>query len=326
MKKLALFSLTLALMLAVSGCLAESIFDPIEDTTVAAPSLTAPSYGAMANVAEDQVEQSAEGGTIVTYRGVDASGYNSFGTWLGGLGFSVASKEKREGQIAYALTDGQVEFVMIYDQLNQIMTLIYPKGTDYEQSAFPGFSSTDVGNEIIIPGLGKFVFQNMVMDESGVVCGFACVYNNGKAIYFNEKGEDGKYRKVRSWISFTYYNTSTSAKTFSQMGNDLFDAVLVYQNTDNEYRFEMKECGRYLESKKIISTAPDRSPSEYTIIENPPCDPLSTLEGAVVFDLPDGLRASADGTIALELNFRTGEKYVICYRMDGENLGIAVPQ
>ncbi|MBR3016784.1 MAG: hypothetical protein IKH57_06885 [Clostridia bacterium] len=325
MKKLMLVSLTLALMLVVSCCLAESIFAPLEETPTTAPSLTAPSYGTLANVAEDQVEQNAEGGTIVTYRGVDASGYNSFGTYLGGLGYSVASQEKREGQIAYALTDGQVEFVMIYDQLNQIMTLIYPKGTDYEQSAFPGFSSTDVGNEIIIPGLGKFVFQNMMMDESGVVCGFACVYNNGKATYFNEKG-DYYHRNVKSWISFTYYNTSTSAKTFSQMGNDLFDAVLVYQNTDNEYRFEMKECGRYLESKKIISTAPDRSPDKYTLIENPPCDPLSTLDGAVVFDLPDGLRISADGTIVLELSFKTGEKYVICYRMDGENLGITVPQ
>ena len=325
MKKLMLISLTIALMLAVSGCLAESIFAPLEDTTVAALSLTAPSYGAMANVAEDQVEQNAEGGTIVTYRGVDASGYNSFGVYLGGLGFAVASQEKREGQIAYALTDGQVEFVMIYDQLNQVMTLIYPKGTDYEQSAFPGFSSADVGKEIMIPGLGKLVFHNMAMDESGVVCGFAGIYGSEKVSYFNEKGNE-YYRNVRSWIPFTYYNTSTTAKTFSQMGNDLFDAVLVYQNKDNEYRFEMKECGRYLESRKIISTAPNRSPDKFTIIENQPCDPLSTMEGAVVFDLPDGLRASTDGTIVLELNFKTGEKNVICYRMNGDNLGIAIPQ
>ena len=326
MKKLMLISLTLALMLVVSGCLAESIFAPLEVIPTTAPSLTAPSYGAMANVAEDQVEQNAEGGTIVTYRSVDASGYNSFGTYLGDIGFSVASQEKREGQIAYALTDGQVEFVMIYDQLNQVMTLIYPKGTEYEQSAFPGFSSADVGKEIVIPGLGKFVFHNMAMDESGVVCGIAAIYDSkGKVSYYDEKG-NSYHRNVRSWIPFTYYNTSTTAKTFSQIGNDLFDAVLVYQNKDNEYRFEMKEGGRYLESRKIISTAPDRSPSEYTIIENRPCDPLSTLEGAVVFDLPDGLRASADGTIVLELSFKTGEKYVICYRMDGENLGISVPQ
>lgn len=184
MKKLMLISLTLALMLAASGCLAESIFDPIKDTTVAAPPLTAPSYGAMANVAEDQVEQNAEGGTIVTYRGVDASGYNSFGIYLGGLGFSVTSQEKREGQIAYALTDGQVEFVMIYDQAAHAMQLVYPKGIDFEKSQFPGYIQIVPGKEISIQGLGKFVFNDFIFDGTGYVCGNAAIYDQGGKIYY----------------------------------------------------------------------------------------------------------------------------------------------
>ena len=143
MKKMILVFTVFALILAMSGCLAESIFAPLEVIPTTAPSLTAPSYGAMANVAEDQVEESAEGGTIVTYRGVDASGYNNFGVYLGGLGFSVTGQEKQEGQIAYSLTNGQVEFVMIYNQPNQVMWLIYPKGTDYEGSAVFGNTAAE---------------------------------------------------------------------------------------------------------------------------------------------------------------------------------------
>lgn len=257
---------------------------------------------------------------------MDASGYNSFGVYLGGLGFAVASQEKREGQIAYALTDGQVEFVMIYDQAAHAMQLVYPKGIDFEKSQFPGYIQIVPGKEISIQGLGKFVFNDFIFDGTGYVCGNAAVYDQGgKVYYYNEKG-NSYHRDVKSWLTFSFYNTANTEKVFSQMGNDLFDAKLVYLNADNQYSFEMKEIGRFMDKRNIISTAPSHSPSEYDIIENQPCNPLDWLNGAVVFDLSEGLRTSSEGTVAIKLDFKTGEKYVLVIRENDVNLTANTPQ
>lgn len=122
-----LAALILVLLTAVSGSLAESIFAPIPEEETQEIQLTAPSYGKMANAAPDLVEQNTEGGTIVTYNHVDASGYNDFGAYLGGRGFTVTGQEEQGSRIAYALSDGRVSFVMIYDRESRTMQLVYPK-------------------------------------------------------------------------------------------------------------------------------------------------------------------------------------------------------
>ena len=76
----------------------------------------------------------------MTYAGVDASGYNSFGVYLGGLGYSVTGQEEQGDRTAYAVSDGRVSFVMIYDRAARTMQLIYPKGTKYEESMCPGYT------------------------------------------------------------------------------------------------------------------------------------------------------------------------------------------
>ena len=167
MKKMSIISLILALVLFVTGCLAESAFELLPEDNTETVRLQAPSYGAMANVEPERVEQSADGGTIVTYSGVDAAGFNRFGVYLGERGFAATGQEKEENRLAYSLSDGQASFVMIYDMEARTMQLVYPEGTDYEVSLFPGYTRIDFNEEINIPGLGKFTFHDFVLNGSG---------------------------------------------------------------------------------------------------------------------------------------------------------------
>ena len=163
MKYARLIMLLLMLSLFIGGASAESIFPMLTPAPTAAPTpapapapASVPSYGMMANVAADEVTQNAQGGTVVTYRNVSADGFNSFGVYLGQRGFSVAGTETQGEQTAYALTDGQTDFVMFYQVAEQVMTLVYPQGTKYEQPLFPGYQPLSYGEEVFIPNLGKF--------------------------------------------------------------------------------------------------------------------------------------------------------------------------
>lgn len=164
MKYSRLMAFVLMLSLFISGASAESILPILTPAPTAAPTpapapAPAPSYGMMANVAADEVTQNAQGGTVVTYRNVSADGFNSFGVYLGQRGFSVAGTETQGDQTAYALTDGQTDFVMFYHVVDQVMTLVYPQGMEYEQPQFPGYLPLAYGEEIYIPKLGKFTFD-----------------------------------------------------------------------------------------------------------------------------------------------------------------------
>ncbi len=320
MKTVRIFSLIIAFLLTLtpSAVLAESIFPSLEEEPASAPALIAPSWGAMANAAEDLVEQGADGGTIVTYRSVDAAGFNRFGVYLGGRGFSVTGQDQQEDRLAYAVSDGQVSFVLIYSQAAQTLQLIYPKGTAYEKSAFPGYLPAEAGEEITVDGLGRFVFTDLVPEGNGFLCAYAGNYDGSVELY-NEKGNsywEWNLKRARSWLQFAYVNTAAAEKTFSQEGNDLFEAEVVYLENENEYAFPMKDIGRYILYKDacIISTGPDKTPDRYTLIHNPPCNPLDSMNGAAVFDLSEGVRSSGDGILAVRLVFKTGDRYVVFFR------------
>ena len=304
MKKKLFVSLVLVLALAVTGCMAESIFKPMAEEKNEENSLTAPSYGAMANVDPDQVEASAEGGTIVTYNSVDASGYNSFGTYLGKLGFSVTNMEEQENRIAYAISDGRVNFVMIYDQNTQTMQLVYPLGTGYAESTAPEYTRIEFNEAINVPGLGRFTFMDFSLND------------HGSSSKYNKDGRRHDARDISSWFSFHLYNNSTDYLYCSAYGDNIFSHIsLEYHNQDADYTFypEKELRGIYdAESKTVIPTNAHAESQA----------PLEERDYALVFDLPYNLRTSTDGTILIKLILKTGEKYVLVARENGVDMNI----
>ena len=138
-ERMAAWILALCVMLAAQVCFAESIFDILPEEDAEAARLTAPSYSSMAGVEPDQVEPSAEGGTIVTYRNVSAADVNRFGVYLGRMGYGVTRQEDQEEQTGYAVSDGRADFVMFYDRGAHTMRLVYPGGTDYAEALFPEY-------------------------------------------------------------------------------------------------------------------------------------------------------------------------------------------
>ncbi len=315
MKKMSIISLILALVLSVTGSLAESAFELLPEETTEAVRLQAPSYGAMANAEPERVEQSADGGTIVTYSGVDAAGFNRFGVYLGERGFSATGQEKEEHRLAYSLSDGQVSFVMIYDMEAKTMQLVYPEGTDYEVSLFPGYTRIAFNEEINIPGLGKLTFHDFVLNGSGQRSWFFSTTTSKKYIH-----------ELNNWLSFTFYNTSSRKVNYGydpfNEKSDLFTATLVYHNADGEYEYINNVYGAFEPDKKLLAMEEWDGSKEGIVFENKSCAPLSSMEYAATFDLTSDMRASTDGTIAIKLDFINGEKYVLVARENGADLNL----
>lgn len=308
MKTKRLIALTLALLLTLtaSSALAESIFGTFQDEPEA-ELLLAPSYGGMANVEPDLVEESAEGGAIVTYLNVNAAGVNSFGEYLGKLGFTVAKQEEQAGKAAFAVTDGQVDFVMIYDQAAKTMQLIYPEGTDYARALFPGYTRIEFNEEIQISGLGRFTFHDFFLNDQG---GF-------------RQGPGDQTIALSSWLWFSFYNISTTTQLHLQESL-LFDATLVYHNADGEYQYQQSiYTGGYIPEEKLIVYVYQDGEDYY---DKYSCPALTGMESASSFILPADLCSSTDGTIAIKLDFKTGEKYVLVARENGIDLNIAPSQ
>ena len=318
--------LTLVLMLTVSHSLAESIFPQLEEETEQSQILVAPSYGSMANVTEDQVEQSAEDGTIVTYKNVDASGYNRFGVYLGERGFAVTGQEKQENKIAYAVSDGQVSFVMIYEQGTKIMHLIYPNGTDYEKALFPGYTKVSLNEKVSIPELGDFIFDRFFLNRQITYCSNFFLYE----INSRWKDEYHSPKTADTYLTFTFYNKSASDKAYygdtnhlSKSRNDLVNMELIYLLSDQTYTYPVKAYGTYwagIVDKPVIAIEPPWHKTKGWLYYEPMvANALESIWCGTVFDLPVSVRNSADGTLAVKLTFKTGEKYVLVLREDGAN-------
>ena len=320
MKKMSIISLILALVLSVTGCLAESVFELLPEENTETVRLQAPSYGAMANAEPERVEQSADGGTIVTYSGVDAAGFNRFGVYLGERGFAATGQEKEEHRLAYSLSDGQVSFVMIYDMEAKTMQLVYPEGTDYEVSLFPGYTQIAFNEEISIPGLGRFTFHDFVLNGDGQSAQY---FSSGST---GIKGFGLHAGPVHSWLSFTFHNTSTSYIRYGCFDNtyynEFFTDSLVYVNQDNNYEYTSTRFGAFDPEKKLIAQGYLLSSDRKARFWNDSCEPLGSKEYALPYDLPDNLRESSDGTIAIKLDFMNGEKYVLVARENGADLNI----
>ena len=324
MKKICFISLVLALVLSVTGGLADSIFRQLPEEAGSDTILTAPSYSAMANVDPDRTEANAGGGTIVTYSHVEAAGYNSFGAYLGNLGFSVTGEEEQGSRIAYAVSDGQVDFTMIYDQDTKTMQLVYPKGTDWAKALCPGYIRIPFNEEISIPGLGRLTFHDFVLSDKGTAAP-RFDRNSAERIKKGSPPYIGEYftRKTNCWLSFSFFNTSTSGIYYGSnydRASSLFDATLVYRNADDDYEYPANCSGAFRPEDKLIATYGSTSVGSY--FGNQTCDPLTGMEYAAAFDLAPSLRESFDGTIIIKLDFKNGEKYVLVARENGVNLNL----
>lgn len=323
MKYSRLMAFVLMLSLFISGASAESILPILTPAPTAAPTPTpastpasAPSYGMMANVAADEVTQNAQGGTVVTYRNVSADGFNSFGVYLGQRGFSVAGTETQGDQTAYALTDGQTDFVMFYDVAQQTMTFVYPQGTEYEQPMFPGYLPLAYGEEVYIPKLGKFKFNDFQLDHLGYMVGMGEGHND---YYYDADGSMTFSRtKIYTKLGFKCYNTTNGNLYFDAKANDLFVMTLYCVNEYDTYSYEQyTQC--------CYNSRTDKFYNGYSEIWSGlryMANPLPSLTDSyryVVFAVPSGIRTSTDGTIYVTIEFTTGEKYVMMLRENGVN-------
>ena len=95
--------------------------------------------------------------------------------------------------------------------------------------------------------------------------------------------------------------------------------TLVYRNDDAEYEYESRDSSAYDPVSQSWIKETRNYSSRYSI------EPLNGTDGIAAFTLPESLRASGDGTIAIRLEFVTGEKYVLIARENGKNLNIASP-
>lgn len=137
--------------------------------------------------------------------------------------------------------------------------------------------------------------------------------------YFGDILSFGKEKTVNCILAFSYYNSSAEDKNYFYEPNDLFETTLVYQSGEAEYTFAEDSHGRYREDLGIYATGL-RKTDKYLVLDNIQIGPLQTAEYAIGFDLPETVCSSVGGTIALKLEFKTGEKYVLVFREDGKDL------
>ena len=325
MKTMRLIAAALFLSLTVSGACAGSIFPVLTPVPTAAPtaapaaSVLAPSYGMMANVKADDVSMNTQGDTVVTYRNVPADGFNSFGEYLGGRGFAVTGTETQDGQTAYALSDGRTAFVLFYQAAEQVMTLVYPRGTDYEQPRFPGYRTISFDEEIQVPGLGRFAFVDFYLNNKAAMAGMVDKIGNemyyydisGKEIYMGDKTET-----IYTFLGFTAFNTTNRDLQFSANKNELLTMTLHYVNSDGEYSYEQYTPANYISRINMFLNG---YKANYDFVSYAAWPLESMTDGYLysIFKLPSGVRNSTDGTMYVTIEFATGDRYVIVLRENG---------
>ena len=328
MKTLRMIFVSLFLSLIVSGACAGSILPVMTPAPTAAPAAApaapvyAPSYGMMANVEADEVTENIRGGTVVTYRNVPADGFNAFGEYLGERKFSVTGTETQDGQTAYALSDGRTAFVLFYDAAAQVMTLVYPEGTVYEQPRFPGYQTLSIGEEIQVPGLGRFTFDDFSLNHKVAMAGMVD-RSYGENDYYDINGEEiilgNKTKTIYTYLGFKAFNTTNRDLQFCANKNELLTMTLHYVNEDGEYSYEQFTPARY-KSRINMFVNGYKANCDYISYTAQPLPSMTDNYLYSIFDLPSGVRDSTDGTMYVTVEFTTGDRYVIVVRESGVDL------
>jgi len=147
-----------------SSASASSLFDllPPEPMPIKTPqSSIAPSFGDFADVMADEETENKEGGKIVLYQNVSAYQMEDYGKELQKQGYQVLEQETQGNTTAYKLSNNTFTFTLFYDRSDQSLREVYPKGTAYAQSAFPGYIKVKLGEKFKIQDLGEFTFESM---------------------------------------------------------------------------------------------------------------------------------------------------------------------
>lgn len=300
----------LTLIMLSSSANASSLFDllPVEPTPSIAPqSSIAPSYGDFAGVMADEETEGRDGGTIVLYQNVRAQQMEEFGESLQKQGYQVLEQEMQGNTTAYKLSNSTFTFALFYDRADQSLRAVYPKGTAYAQSAFPGYTKVKLGETFAIKGLGNFTFNSIENMEK--LSYYYRWEHGGRHIE-----ADGSSYEPGMLIQFSYYNTDVSAHFFynrypSNDGyNSLFQPKFCFMNIDNTYRYTSEYFGGFFEGKLHLD------------ISGGSIDSLTEKSLAVFFELPAGAINSTDGTLGMTMDFPNGEKYVLMLRENGINL------
>jgi len=283
----------------------------------------APSYGGMANVDPDETTTDDEGRQKVIYRNVDMNGYTAFGDYLEAQSFEVLESDvdQQSGVVRLSLGNGSFNIDMVYDSGKQEMCLIYERGVSYEiADPFKGYTRIGLNEKVSIQGLGDFRFDSFALNEAITYCNNFFLYElNGKW-----QEEYHTKEKANTWLVFDFYNTSTTDKEYYRDHNDLLDMELVYINLDNTYSYREKAYGTYWEniiSVPVISIAqPWHIVKDWMYFSPKTAKPLEYVNNGVVFDLPEGIRYSTDGTLAIKMIFNSGDQYVLILRENGVKL------
>ena len=305
------------LIMLSSSANASSLFDlltPEPMPTKTPQSNIAPSFGDFANVMADEETENKEGGKIVLYQNVSASQMEDYGKELQKQGYQVLEQETRGNTTAYTLSNNTFTFTQFYDSSDQSLREVYPKGTAYAQSAFPGYIKVKLGEKFKIQDLGEFTFESMDFLEELV---YYYYYKSRSYPHDWYRVSDCTEERPGIFIKFNYYNTSTQAKDFHHRyldsddeGNSLFLPSLFYNNIDNSYKYKPTYYGavdgtklnaHYMGSGGLVSS-------------------LEEKMLAIYFELPAGAMNSTDGTLAMTMDFPNGEKYVLMLRENGVNL------
>lgn len=309
---------TLALILLTSAACADSLFDflPEDPTPSPAPqSSVAPSYGDFAGVMVDEETVNDNGDAVITYYNVSAQQMQDFGVALKQQGYVVEVEQEQDGVKAYQLSNNIFSFILFYNMAEQSLKTVYPKGTEYATSLFPGYTKVYLGDTFKIKGLGEFTFDSIeFMNEQ-----FEFSYSYFiQSTYYRTRGElieiDISSASPGMLIKFSYYNTDVSAKTFYKRwlvdeSNSLIQKIICFLNMDdNTYTYTSDYYGGFYEGKLHLDSQGGS---------------ISSLEEqslAVFYALPTGALNSTDGTLAMTMDFPNGEKYVLMLRENGVNL------
>ena len=309
----------------------ESIFPILTPTATPEPTyeteptvLIAPSYGAMANVAPDSVAENTQGGTIVTYNNVGADEFNRFGAYLGEKKFAVVGEETKDEQLAYVISDGSVQFVLIYDPNGSVLNLIYPQGMKYEECFFPGYVPLEYGKEIYVPNLGRFEFVDFYLNSEYCMAGMVEKYY-GAWFYYDTNGnfisdKKSDINKIYTFLGIKFFNTTANDLAFWDGDNDILTTRLYYVHDEyGTFSYDQFTQGGYNPHTGVFTNGYSAK-YDGSYYMSYPVESLTDGYKYVFFNLPEGVRTSGEGTIFVTIDFTTGEKYVMPLRVDGTDL------
>ena len=293
MKFKAFLSLLLVLTLLVPSASAESIFPKLEKPEEKAP-VVAPSYCMIEGKEPDDTGTNANGDTIVTFKNVDENGFNNFGRYLGEMRYSVVGQETKDGMYAFALSNGQTEFSMVYDQSSYTLSLVYPADVEYEHPLLPGYKRIWLGDTLKINGLGEITILSYdhvkSADENPLL----------RFMYYNTD-KNGKLHG-----SYEHYSYGDYLRERSDLINE---NKYIYINNTNIYKYSSSLWG-YIDEKGEFN-------KRYRHI-----DSLDTEILAISFlSVPDVALQSTDGALVITLKFKGSEdNYYLLLRKEGINL------